>query len=590
MKIGVPEFALVLLVGPAGSGKSTFAHAHFKPGEVISSDFCRSLVGEGEDDQAATPAAFELLHTVVRLRLRGRRLAVVDAVSARSVDRRPLLALAREHDCAAVAIVFGLPEELCVERDRQRPARSVGPRAIHRQREDLVASLPGLREEGFEQVHLLPSAAAVDEIDGVKRVPLPVNRRWERGPFDVIGDVHGCLAELRELLHQLGYLPTAAAAGGGLALAHPESRKALFVGDLVDGGPDTPGVLRLAIAMANAGSALCVRGDHEDRLLQALSGRPVEDAPGLELSLRQLEGEPALWPSAAEFLQALPSHLVLDRGALVVTHAGIKSWMQGRDSPRVRRFALDAETSGEVDDLRLPVRLDWARDYRGRARVVYGHSSVSEVRWEHRTINVDTGCVFGGRLTALRYPELDLVSVAAAAAYAPRPRPGISSSILRSDSPVAMLDDNVAVARSWNAMAQTVREVMTAKPLALQAGTTLTEAAKAMRDHDVGTIVLLRDDEITGIVTDRDITVRAVAEGMDPNQTVLAQVSSQELTTISPSTSLNEAVELMRSHAVRRLPVVEDGRPIGIVSIGDLAVERDSGSALADISSAEPNR
>lgn len=139
-------------------------------------------------------------------------------------------------------------------------------------------------------------------------------------------------------------------------------------------------------------------------------------------------------------------------------------------------------------------------------------------------------------------------------------------------------------------MAQTVREVMTAKPLALQAGTTLTEAAKAMRDHDVGTIVLLRDDEITGIVTDRDITVRAVAEGMDPNQTVLAQVSSQELTTISPSTSLNEAVELMRSHAVRRLPVVEDGRPIGIVSIGDLAVERDSGSALADISSAEPNR
>ena len=139
-------------------------------------------------------------------------------------------------------------------------------------------------------------------------------------------------------------------------------------------------------------------------------------------------------------------------------------------------------------------------------------------------------------------------------------------------------------------MAQTVRDVMTEKPLALQAGTTLTEAARAMRDHDVGTVVLLDDDQIAGIVTDRDITIRAVAEGMDPNNTVLSQVGSQELATVSPDTSLDEAVKLMRSRAVRRLPVVEDGRPIGIVSIGDLAVERDPDSALADISSAEPNR
>lgn len=139
-------------------------------------------------------------------------------------------------------------------------------------------------------------------------------------------------------------------------------------------------------------------------------------------------------------------------------------------------------------------------------------------------------------------------------------------------------------------MAQTVRDVMTAKPLALQAGTTLTEAARAMRDHDVGTVILLKDDQIVGIATDRDMVIRGVAEGLDPNQTVLSQVASEELTTVAPDTSVPVAVELMRGMAVRRLPVVEDGRPVGIVSLGDLAVERDPSSALADISSAEPNR
>ena len=139
-------------------------------------------------------------------------------------------------------------------------------------------------------------------------------------------------------------------------------------------------------------------------------------------------------------------------------------------------------------------------------------------------------------------------------------------------------------------MPRTVREVMTAKPLALQQGTTLTEAARAMRDHDVGDVVLLDDDRVTGIVTDRDMTIRAVAEGMQPDEAVLAQIASKELVTISPDAAVEEAVRLMRDRAVRRLPVVEDGRPIGIVSLGDLAVEREPDSPLADISASDPNR
>ena len=426
MKIAVPELALVVLIGAAGSGKSTYARARFKPTEVISSDFCRSLVSDDEDDQAATPAAFELLHTVVRLRLRRRRLTVVDAVNARPADRLPLLLLARDHDCAAIAIVLDMPLELCLERDRARPGRTVGARAIRVQHEEVLRSLRGLREEGFEAVHVLQTPAAVEQSE-VKRSPLPVNRRWERGPFDVIGDVHGCSEELVELLRRLGYRDQRGGDGAPPAPGHPEGRKAVFVGDLVDRGPDTPGVLRLAQAMVRAGTALCIRGNHDDKLLRALRGHPVKVAHGLERSLQQLARVPEMKASAVEFLASLPSHYVLDGGALVVTHAGIKSSMQGRDSPRVRRFALYGETTGEVDELGLPVRLDWTRDYQGRARVVYGHTPVHEPRWERRTINVDTGCVFGGRLTALRYPELELVSVAARAAYSASRRQAVTT-------------------------------------------------------------------------------------------------------------------------------------------------------------------
>jgi CBS domain-containing protein len=151
-------------------------------------------------------------------------------------------------------------------------------------------------------------------------------------------------------------------------------------------------------------------------------------------------------------------------------------------------------------------------------------------------------------------------------------------------------NNHSVVLQKESEMPQTVGEVMTAKPLALQEGTTLAEAARAMRDHDVGDVVLLRDDQVTGIVTDRDIVVRGVAESMHPDEAVLAQVASKELVTVSPDTSVDEAVELMRQRAIRRLPVVEDGRPVGIVSLGDLAVEEDPDSALADISAADPNR
>jgi CBS domain-containing protein len=139
-------------------------------------------------------------------------------------------------------------------------------------------------------------------------------------------------------------------------------------------------------------------------------------------------------------------------------------------------------------------------------------------------------------------------------------------------------------------MAQHLRDIMTQKPLTLQTSDTITAAARTMRDGNIGDVVVLEDGQICGILTDRDIVIRALAEGMDPSRTTVGQVCSRELTTLSPDDSIAQAVSIMRDKAIRRLPVVEDGRPIGIVSLGDLAVEREPDSALGGISAAPPNR
>ena len=164
VRIVLPKGALVLLVGPVGSGKTTFARARFAPTEVISSDFCRALVSDDEGDQGATAAAFEILHLVVRHRLRRGRLTVVDATNVKPESRQSLLALAREHGARTVAVVFDLPEDLCVERDRARPGRTVGAAVIHRQRKAMLRSLPALETEGFAAVYVLDSPNTVDAV------------------------------------------------------------------------------------------------------------------------------------------------------------------------------------------------------------------------------------------------------------------------------------------------------------------------------------------------------------------------------------------------------------------------------------------
>jgi protein phosphatase len=417
VKIKIPEMALVALVGPSGAGKSTFARRHFGPYETLSSDQCRGMVSDDENDQAATNDAFDVLHYVAARRLRRGNLVVVDATNVQPMARKPLVALAREHDVIPVAIVFDLREEVCRERNRQRPDRDFGPHVIRNQKDQLRRSIRGLQKEGFRHVFVLRTPEEVEAVE-VVREPLWNNRRHEHGPFDIIGDVHGCREELVLLLEALGY------AVDGDTVRPPEGRRAVFLGDLVDRGPDTPGVLRLVMGMVEAGTALCVPGNHDVKLVKALRGRTVQIKHGLAESLEQLEREtPEFRERAAAFLDGLVSHFVLDEGRLVVAHAGMKEAYQGRGSGRVREFALYGETTGETDEFGLPVRFNWAAEYRGKAMVVYGHTPIPETQWLNDTLNVDTGCVFGGRLTALRYPERETVSVPALRVWSEPVRP-----------------------------------------------------------------------------------------------------------------------------------------------------------------------
>ena len=423
MKLTIPEFSLVVLVGASGSGKSHFALKHFKRTEVLSSDYCRGLISDDENDQAATKDAFDVLQYIAAKRLAGARLTVIDATNVQMEARKPLLALARQYHCLAIAIVLNLPEGVCVDRNKERPDRNFGRRVVAQQRSQLRRSLRGLRREGFRYVYELRSLDEVEDVE-IERTRLWTNRRDEHGPFDIIGDIHGCADELEKLLVQLGYQR----ADGGWSYVHPDGRRPVFLGDVVDRGPRVVDAYRIVHETVENGAGMSVPGNHDVKLVKKLRGKNVKIAHGLEKTLEEIDALPeqereSTSARMAEFFDSLVSHFVLDDGKLVVSHAGMREELQGRASGRVRDFALYGETTGETDEFGLPVRYNWAADYRGNATVVYGHTPVPEPEWLNRTINIDTGCVFGGKLTALRYPELELVSVEAAATYSEPVKP-----------------------------------------------------------------------------------------------------------------------------------------------------------------------
>jgi protein phosphatase len=425
LDISIPDFSLVVLIGASGSGKSTFAAKHFAPTEVISSDKARGLVSDDETNQSVTVDAFELVGAIAEKRLKHRKLTVIDATNVRASDRKAWIDLARRWHALPVAIVMEPGVDVCADRNKARPDRPFGAGVVQRMVSEIRKGLRGLQREGFRQVRELRSTASIDAAT-VTRQPLWTDRRSDPSRFDIIGDVHGCADELQSLLLALGYAIDWVEVDGKRApsVTPPSDRKVVFVGDLVDRGPRSPDVLRLAMHMVEAGSAYAVMGNHDRKLMRWLDGRNVQISHGLQQSIDQLAQESEAFRERAKlFLDSLRSHFWLDDGKLAVAHAGLKEEMIGRGSAAVREFALFGDTTGEMDEYGLPLRRNWAAEYRGKTSIVYGHTATAEAQWVNNTICIDTGCVYGGKLTALRWPERELVSVPAARVYYEPNRP-----------------------------------------------------------------------------------------------------------------------------------------------------------------------
>lgn len=246
------------------------------------------------------------------------------------------------------------------------------------------------------------------------------DRRNEKGPFDIVGDVHGCYEELLSLLAKLGYQERNG------RWQHPQGRRIVFLGDLGDRGPHCLKSIGLAMELVHQGVALYVPGNHCKKLSGYLQGRKVQVKHGLEKTVEELQQLGPLEREAfkqeflAFYLNGSP-YLILDRGNLVVSHAGIKEHMIGKMNKQIQSFCLYGDATGEVTPEGLPVRRDWAKEYRGKALVVYGHTPVETPEFRHNTIDIDTGCATGGQLTALRYPEREIAQVLAQRVYYVRP-------------------------------------------------------------------------------------------------------------------------------------------------------------------------
>lgn len=410
-RIEIPEFCLVALIGGTSSGKTSFAHRFFRKTEVLSSDFFRGMVCDDENSQEISGDAFELLFYAANKRLDHMKLTVIDATNLKQSARKQVLDLAFAQNVHSVAIVLNTPEDVMQERNKQRADRNLPERVIRQHAKETQRCIRHLKREGFRFVYVINSLEQLENTE-IIRTKLWSDKRGLHGPFDVIGDIHGCCDELEMLLCQLGYVKT-----DGI-YAHPDGRLAAFLGDFCDRGGRNADVLQLVMDMVKNGSAIAVPGNHDMKLLKYLTGKQFSMSHGIDKTIADLNERGDKFKAEVQaFIRGLISHYVLDDGRLVIAHAGLKQEYIGRGSGRVRDFCLYGEATGERDEYGLPVRLDWTADYRGDATVIYGHIAGVEVRSQNNTHCIDTGCVFGGKLTAYRYPEKEYVSVPALRQY-----------------------------------------------------------------------------------------------------------------------------------------------------------------------------
>ena len=381
--------AVIVIIGNKHNEKKAFLKKYFDKEELIDE---------------------KMIEEQLEKRLEEAKLTVIDMRDLDNNTYEEIIRIAKRQHCMPVAIMFDIE---CIESNsiQNKDGQEMSS-------EDLIEKL---EKKGFKKVYVLKNLREVNKAR-IQRIKLANNKRKVQGPFDIIGDVHGCYDELCKLLEKLGYIVNQ---DQDIVYA-PHHRKVIFLGDLVDRGPKIVKVLRLVMNMVKREQAYCVLGNHDGKLQRKLRGSNVQVAYGLEKTVEELEKESEQFiQEVRQFLDHLVSHYVFDEGKLVVAHAGLKEKLHGRESAKIREIAMFGPTTGKVDEHGLPIRVNWSKQYKGSAMVVYGHTPQVMPRIVNNTINIDTGCVYGGRLTAFRYPEQDIVDVQAKDIYYEAARPFI---------------------------------------------------------------------------------------------------------------------------------------------------------------------
>ncbi|MBE3650600.1 polynucleotide kinase-phosphatase [Paenibacillus polymyxa] len=441
--INLPHAGLVVLVGASNSGKTTLLDRLVSEGillktEVVSSDHFRQLVGDTEfidwsglprlesdvlfyEYQQMSAKAFEAMDTILAMRCRLNKLTVVDATHLYAEDRQKYVQLAAKAHVPVMALVLDVPESVLLERDAGR-AHPRGRQRVKQQAQLLKRNLRGIREEGFNACYVLKD---VEKLNFARRAQ-PLFHDIGAG-IDIIGDIHGCYREMLEVLERLGYMEDTE----GL-YHHPEGRRLVSVGDVMSRGPASLLAVQFWKKHVDAGLAYMIDSNHGWKIGRYLDGRKVTLNHGDERFAEELvQYEQQAGKAAAEqlrgelrdFLLHAPSHLIFGRNGLrhlVVTHAGIKDHFIGKQSARISDYCRYGDTDGQDADGK-PIRKDWFVDHESGEIVVWGHDPRPQPTIVNQTVNIDQGVVFGGMLTAYRYPEKEFVSVPAHENYANDP-------------------------------------------------------------------------------------------------------------------------------------------------------------------------
>ncbi len=424
--------ALVVVSGSGASWRARFIHQLFLDLECVSVEAVQQWIPKdpNSDHPGQDPEVEEIFHSLVGLRLKRNQMTVVDIEGRSRNFRNELIRLAKRYHLT--------PAWFFLDSGKSAKEGSFEKKA---------------RQEGFRDVWIV-DPSRLEELE-LKRLPARTILTHWTGPFDVIGDVHGCFEELLSLLKRLGYRwqgdPWKPEAEAGLRLLSDPRRFPVFVGDLVDRGPYPVETIKLVMHLCRTGQAGAAPGNHDEKLARALDGvrfKKVDEDFTRTLDSVRANGK-EFGESIRDWVRSLPSHLVLDGGRLVVAHAGSKESHHGRDSRNIREFSLYGATTGELDEHGLPERLNWAADYAGSAWVVYGHTPGAEPKWENRTVNIDTGCAYGGYLTALRFPEMETVSEPAKKEYAVSKRPLPLNHQLKSQPSQENFEGNAGIKNEW---------------------------------------------------------------------------------------------------------------------------------------------